>query len=51
MQRSKTHFEQVPLETVKKIVEDQSRREETAEQVLIPKREIKVDVKPRDQAA
>jgi hypothetical protein len=32
MRRPKTHFEQVPLETVRKIIEEQNRRETTAEQ-------------------
>ena len=32
MLMSKTHFEQVPLETVRKIVEEQIRREQAAEQ-------------------
>jgi hypothetical protein len=31
MLKPKTHFEQVPLETVKKIVEEQIRRETTIE--------------------
>jgi hypothetical protein len=51
MQRSNTHFEQIPLEIVKKNVEDQSRREESAGQMLILQKEIKVDVKPKDHAA
>jgi hypothetical protein len=32
MLKTKTHFEQVPLETVRKIVEEQIRRERTTEQ-------------------
>jgi hypothetical protein len=32
MLKPKTHFEQVPLETVRRIVEKQIRRETTAEQ-------------------
>ena len=32
MLKAKTHFEQVPLETVRKIVEEQIRRETTTEQ-------------------
>jgi hypothetical protein len=32
MLEPKTHFEQVPLETVRKIVEEQIRRETTGEQ-------------------
>lgn len=51
MQMSKTHFEQVPLETVTKIFEDQSHREEPAGQMVVPRGEIKVDVKPKDHAA
>jgi len=31
MLKAKTHFEQVPLETVRKIVEEQIRRETTTE--------------------
>ena len=32
MRKPKTHFEQLPLEIVRKIVEEQSRRETTTEQ-------------------
>lgn len=39
MQKFKTHFEQVPLEVVNKIVEAQSGREESPEQIVTPKRD------------
>jgi len=32
MLKTRTHFEQVPLEVVRKIIEEQLRREETVEQ-------------------
>jgi hypothetical protein len=39
MLRLKTHFEQVPLEVIRKIVEEQIRREATTEQDQGPKNE------------
>jgi hypothetical protein len=37
MFRAKTHFEQVPLEIVKKIAEEEIQRKETTEQTQRPK--------------
>ena len=47
MQSHKTHFEQIPLETVKKIVEEQSRQGESAEQILPLQETLKPDFKPK----
>ena len=47
MQSHKTHFEQIPLETVKKIVEDQSRQGESAEQMVPLQETHKPDFKPK----
>jgi hypothetical protein len=41
---SKTHFEQVPLELVRKIVEEQIRREQAAEQARGTKQETQEEV-------
>lgn len=51
MQKFKTYFEQVPVEVVSKIVDEQSEQEESAEQPLMQKRETRVVVKPKDNAA
>ena len=51
MQKSKTYFEQVPLEVVSKIIEEQSGQEELVEQVVVPKWGTRVAVKPKDHAA
>jgi hypothetical protein len=51
MQKSKTYFEQVPLEVVSKIIEEQSVQEELVEQVVVPKRGSRVAIKPKDAAA
>ena len=39
----KTHFEQIPLETVRKMVEEQMRREPPAEQYRGPKKKLLAD--------
>lgn len=44
MLMSKTHFEQVPLELVRKIVEEQIRREQAAEQARGTKQETQEEV-------
>lgn len=51
MQNSKTHFEQVPLEIVNKIIEEQSGQEESGEQVSIQKRGTGVVFELKDDAA
>jgi hypothetical protein len=43
MRKPKTHFEQVPLETVRKIVEEQNRRETTTEQTHETKKRMLKD--------
>ncbi len=44
MLRLKTHFEQVPLEVVRKIVEDQVRLEQAAEQARGTKQKAQEEV-------
>ncbi len=51
MQSHDTHFEQIPLETVKKILEEQSRQSESAEQILNPQKCTSPDLKPKVHAA
>lgn len=51
MQKSKTYFEQVPLEVVSKIIEEQSGQEELVEKVFVPKRGTRVAVKSKDDGA
>jgi hypothetical protein len=49
MLMSKTHFEQVPLELVRKIVEEQIRREQAAEQARGTKQETQEEVLVEEQ--
>jgi hypothetical protein len=44
MLMSKTHFEQVPLETVRKIIEEQMRREQASEPARGTKQEMQEEV-------